>query len=132
MMGQERTCITQGSLCSWHRYPEDVGYFLHGHSSDLRELAEKRRLPLIDFEQEILSRRPDDWNGTLLVKDDMHPTASHNGLDASSAPTPENLRESGYLLRGWLTVRKLAELKRRVIDAESVTRASDMCLFDSR
>jgi len=28
----------------------------------------------------------------------------------------ENLRRGGYLLRSWLTVRKVAEVKRRVID----------------
>jgi hypothetical protein len=33
-----------------------------------------------------------------------------------SEPTPENLRESGYLLRGWLSVKKLAEVKARAID----------------
>jgi hypothetical protein len=38
-------------------------------------------------------------------------------VTCASAPTPANLRESGYLLRGWLSVQKLAEVKRRVIDA---------------
>jgi hypothetical protein len=46
----------------------------------------------------------------------MHLTASRAGVNASSAPTAENLRECGFLLRGWVTVRKIAEVKRRVLD----------------
>lgn len=96
----------------------------HYHSPDLaqeynqavRGVAADRRLPLIDFEREILTRRRDDWNGTLLGKDDVHPTAQVGDVSAASAPTKENLRTSGYLLRGWLSVRKISEVKARVID----------------
>ncbi len=73
-------------------------------------------MPLIDYEAEILARRPKDWNGTLLGKNDVHPTAEHGKINAASAPTEENLRSSGYLLRGWLSVRKIAEVKQRVLD----------------
>jgi lysophospholipase L1-like esterase len=81
-------------------------------------IAEKHRLPVIDYCGEIVARRPGTtWNGTLLQHDDVHPTADRAGVTCASAPTPANLRESGYLLRGWLSVQKLAEVKRRVIDA---------------
>lgn len=83
----------------------------------LRQVAKERNLPLIDYEQEILRRRPNDWNGTLLGNGDVHPTAAHAGVNASSAPTAENLANNGYLLRGWLSVRKIGEVKRTVIDA---------------
>jgi hypothetical protein len=79
----------------------------------LRELAKERRVPLIDMEQEILQRRPDDWYGTLMTR--MHLTASRAGANPGSEPTEKNLRESGFLLRGWVTVRKIAEVKRRVL-----------------
>ena len=82
----------------------------------LRSLARHQGLPMIDFEREILVRRPNDWNGTLLGRGDVHPTAEHGGATAASAPTAENLRNSGYLLRGWLSVEKIAEVKRTVID----------------
>ena len=85
----------------------------------LREIARQLELPLIDYEREILTRRPDDWNGTLLNKNDEHPTADtggENGVKASSVPTDDNLRRSGYLLRGWLSVRKIGEVKRKVLD----------------
>ncbi len=88
------------------------------YNESLRTLARSRRLPLIDYEREILARRPDDWDDTLLGKGDVHPTADRDGVTPASAPTAENLRNSGYLLRGWLSVRKIAEVKRTVFDPD--------------
>ena len=87
------------------------------YNEELRSLARARKLPLIDYEREILKRRPDDWDGTLLGKGDVHPTADRAGVTPTSTPTAENLRESGYLLRGWLSVRKIAEVRRAVFPA---------------
>lgn len=87
------------------------------YNEALRALAERRRLPLIDFEREILTRRPSDWDGTLMTRGDVHPTASQGGATPTSAPTAQNLRNSGYLLRGWLSVKKIGEVKRTVFDA---------------
>ncbi len=83
----------------------------------LREIGRQKKIPMIDYWAEIMKRRPTDWNGTLLGKDDVHPTASQGGATPSSEPTEENLRNSGYLLRGWLSVRKIAEVKEGVLDA---------------
>jgi lysophospholipase L1-like esterase len=94
------------------------------YNAALRAIARERRLPLIDFEREILDRRPDDWDGTLLNKGDVHPSAARAGVDQTSAPTPANLRESGYLLRGWLSVKKVAEVKRAVFDAPAAKPAA--------
>lgn len=82
------------------------------YNAALEEIAKERKLPLIDYWGEIMKRRPKDWNGTLLGKDDVHPT----GEGADGEPTEENLGRSGYLLRGWLSVRKIAEVKERVLD----------------
>lgn len=90
------------------------------YNQALWRIAEAHRLPVIDYYGEILARRPGtSWDGTLLNKGDVHPTASRAGVTPESEPTPAHLRESGYLLRGWLSVRKLAEVKRRVLDEES-------------
>lgn len=82
----------------------------------IRAVAADQKLPLIDFEKEILARRPTDWNGTLLGKNDVHPTAEVGAIKPTAEPTAENLKASGYLLRGWLTVQKLVEVKARVLD----------------
>ena len=86
------------------------------YNAALRELAKASNLPLIDFEREILLRRPNDWDGTLLGKGDVHPTAEQAGVGPASEPTAQNLAASGYLLRGWLSVQKIADVKRQVID----------------
>jgi hypothetical protein len=80
----------------------------------LRTLARERAIPVLDLEREILARRPNDWFGTLM--DRIHLTASQTGGSPAAEPTAENLRKSGYQLRGWLTVQKIAEIKRRVLD----------------
>ena len=88
------------------------------YNAELWKLAEHHKLPVIDFHGEIVGRRPDgSWNGAILYPDDPHPTDSRAGVTPESEPTPENLKESGYLLRGWLSVRKLIEVKRHVLDA---------------
>lgn len=82
----------------------------------LRNLAKERGIPVLDLEREIFSRRPDDWFGTLTTR--IHLTASQAGGSSSAAPTAENLAKSGYLLRGYLTIQKIAEVKARVLDGK--------------
>ena len=97
-------------------------------NAGVRALAESRSLPLIDFYQEILWRRPGmTWVNTLISSDGVHPTAGRAGFLPTSNPyasggdpathtTGDAAANVGYLLRGWLTVQKLKEVKRYVID----------------
>jgi lysophospholipase L1-like esterase len=81
------------------------------------ETARKHKVPLIDFYGEIVSRQPGmAWNGTLMQKDDVHPSASAGDVNSGSEPTAENLSKSGYLLRGWLSVQKIKDVKAKAID----------------
>ena len=92
-------------------------------------LARARNLPLIDYYQEILLRRPGtSWMGTLISSDGVHPTAQAGGFSADSDPylpggdpsshmTGDAAANVGYLLRSWLVVQKLKEIKQHVIDA---------------
>jgi hypothetical protein len=77
-------------------------------------LSLERGIPVLDLEREILARRPDDWLGNLM--DRIHLTAGQAGGNPAAEPTAENLKKSGYQLRGWLTVRKIAEIKCRALD----------------
>ena len=54
----------------------------------LRGLSRDRGIR-VDLEREILSRRPDDWFGTLM--DRIHLTASQKGGSPGTEPTAENL-----------------------------------------
>ena len=93
------------------------GALAASYNRSLREMAERRRLPLIDFEREILARRPADWDGTLLGQGDVHPTAAQGAATPASAPTADNLRNSGYLLRGWLSLKKVGEVRRTLFES---------------
>lgn len=80
----------------------------------LRALAKERGIPVLDLEREILTRAPQDWFGTLMKR--IHLTAGEAGVSPGAEPTKANLLRSGYLLRSYMTVRKIAEVKRRVLD----------------
>jgi hypothetical protein len=111
------TILARSCVCILSTIPPHSGNLELGSSFNrgLREIAAERKMPLIDFEREILARRPEDWNGTLMNRGDVHPTAIQGEVTPASEPSAENLRESGYLLRGWLTVKKLVEVYERVI-----------------
>lgn len=84
------------------------------YNERLWQLGAKHKLPVIDYHGEILARRPNDWLGTLISKDGVHPSAG----ETSGPATEENLGKSGYLLLGWATLNKLVEVKKHVIDAK--------------
>jgi lysophospholipase L1-like esterase len=98
------------------------------YNVQIRSFAQTRGLPLIDFNAEILARRPGTtWNGTLLGLNDVHPTASGGAYVSSSDPyspggnasthtTGDACLNVGYLLRSWLTIQKLKEVKSYVAD----------------
>jgi lysophospholipase L1-like esterase len=86
------------------------------YNAVLLEIVKEEKIPLIDYYGEIVKRRPTDWLGTLVSDDGVHPSAGISGASAGSEPTEENLKNSGYLLRGVLSVRKIAEVKAKVLD----------------
>jgi hypothetical protein len=118
--------LGQGAICILSTIPPHPhrGELAAAYNKGLRQVAQQRGLPLVDFEQEILRRRPNDWNGTLLGRGDVHPTAASGGAKPTSSPTPEDLRNSGYLLRGWLSVKKIGAVKRAVLDGERLPPAA--------
>jgi len=113
-----RLILDNGTVCVLSTIPPHCRKpdLARAYNKAIVEVAEKYKLPLIDFYGEIIDRRPKDWNGTLLGKNDVHPSARAGKVRASSAPTPENLSKVGYLLRGWLTVQKIKQVKAKVID----------------
>jgi hypothetical protein len=110
--------LANGTICILSTIPPHPGRIelAKSYNVALRQLAKTKKIPLIDYEKEILKRQPDNWNGTLLGKNDVHPTAGKGEIKSSSEPIEENLKNSGYLLRGWLSVQKIAEVKKKVLD----------------
>ncbi len=95
----------------------------------VRRMAERLRVPLVDYFQEVLKRRPDDWDGslakfkdaagdeyqvpTLIARDGVHPSNPRKYQDYSE----ESLRSNGYVLRNYLTLRSYAEVIERVLQS---------------
>jgi MYXO-CTERM domain-containing protein len=102
--------------------PPRTGSDVTAYNAAIRSFAQARGLPLIDYYQEILVRRPGmTWQGTLISGDGVHPTGPGNsdpyaGGDITAHRTGTNASNDGYMLRSWLTVQKLKEVKSYVID----------------
>jgi GDSL-like Lipase/Acylhydrolase family len=93
----------------------------------VRQVAADRKVPLIDYQAEILKRRPDDWDGalpkfkdvkageyevpTLIARDGVHPSYPKAHQDYSA----DSLSKSGYSLRNYLTVIAYADVVRHVL-----------------
>jgi len=93
----------------------------------VREVAKDKQVPLIDYQAEILKRRPDDWDGalpqfkdvkggeyevpTLIARDGVHPSFPKAHQDYSA----DSLNKSGYALRNYLTVVAYADVIKRVL-----------------
>jgi hypothetical protein len=93
-----------------------------------RKLAVDLKLPLIDYQAEILKRRPDDWNGglpqfkteaakdaysvpTLISGDGVHPSNPSKFQDYSE----DSLNKNGYQLRTVVTLNAYADVIRQVL-----------------
>jgi len=96
----------------------------------LRQLAQTRKLPLIDLQAEMLARIPfatlTSWDGRFL-SDGVHYTHGGGGYTSTSSPyidggdpathtTGAPLTYNGYGLKGWLGVQKMKEIKALVVD----------------
>lgn len=104
------TILSEGSIPILTTLPPYPGReeLTRAYNDALAEVARNRTLPVIDLWGEMLKRRPEDWKGKLTDPKGCHLNAAgEGGATSGSEPTEENLRNSGYLLRGWLTVRKM-------------------------
>ena len=81
-------------------------------NTSLRELATRRKVPLLDLYQEMQARAGDEMEKNYLSADGVHLTYA----SAAGPATPENLKISGYLLRCYLAVHKGREVKAQVLD----------------
>jgi hypothetical protein len=91
-------------------------------------IASEAKVPLVDYCDEILSRRPFDWDGasaefkdvsadpyevpTLISRDGVHPSNQQNLFNDFS---DRALRCSGYGLRNYLTMTAYADVIRHTL-----------------
>lgn len=104
-------CLKAGCIPIISTIPPQLGQDaqVQAYNALIRKLATETRIPLVDFHGEIISRQPGTaWNGTLLGKDDVHPSGGAN-FDFSEG----NLKVCGYALRNYLTCRALKQVIER-------------------
>lgn len=94
----------------------------------VRKMAREEKVPLIDYFDEILKRRPQDWDGslpqfkstpgdeyqvpTLIAGDGVHPS---NPKAYSNDLSEEALTHNGYALRNYLTLLAYADVIQNVL-----------------
>jgi lysophospholipase L1-like esterase len=128
-----RRCLDNGSIVILTTPPPRSGMEAKSvqFAEAVRQVAAESHAPLIDFQSEILKRRPDDWDGslprfkeatkedgyqapTLVAGDGIHPSNPAKFGDYSE----ESLKNNGYALRNYLTLMKYAEVLRTVVKPE--------------
>jgi hypothetical protein len=97
------------------------------YNAALVQYARTKKLPLIDFNNEMLERLPfSQWPGRFLA-DGVHYTRGNSSYPATSNPYADGgdaathatglaLTYNGYGLKGWLGVQKMKEIKALVVD----------------
>lgn len=80
----------------------------------LRELAAKKKVPLLDLNAEMKARAGEQMEAAYLQGDGVHLSFPSAGGPA----TEENLKKSGYLLRCYMAVYKGMEVKERAIEGK--------------
>jgi hypothetical protein len=85
-----------------------------------RTVAKEKQIPLIDFYKEMLDRQPKDF-ATTLLGDNLHPSYPQEHRQSFSE---ESLRQSGYTLRNYLTLRKYYEVYEKVLSKVKSKRAA--------
>ena len=101
-------CLKAGCIPIISTIPPQLGQDapVQSFNAVIKRIAAEAKIPLIDFYAEIVQRQPGtSWNGTLLGKDDVHPSGGNN-FDFSEG----NLKVCGYALRNYLTCRALRQV----------------------
>jgi hypothetical protein len=123
-------CLKNGTVVILTTLPPRAGFEKKAatFAEVQRKIAADLKLPLIDYQAEILKLRPDDWNGalakfkedaakdgyqvpTLIAGDGVHPSNPSKFQDYS----PESLKRNGYQLRTVLTLNAYADVIREVL-----------------
>jgi len=77
----------------------------------IKDVAEKSKIPLVDYYGEIMKRQPGNaWDGTLMSDDGLHPSAGDTAKFSD-----DNLAVSGYALRTWLNFLAYREVYFKII-----------------
>jgi lysophospholipase L1-like esterase len=122
-------CLANGTIVILTTLPPRSGKVQQSKqfADALRQIAKDKKIPLIDYQAEILKRRPDDWDGalpkfkdapgdeyqvpTLIARDGVHPSNPGKFKEF----TEEGLKTNGYMLRTYLTLQAYGDVLRQVL-----------------
>lgn len=125
-------CLQNGTIVILSTIPPRSGRFKESRqlAEIVRKIAKEKQVPLIDYFDETLKRRPDDWDGalpkfkdapgdvyqvpTLISRDGVHPSNPQKYRDFSE----ESLRHNGFGLRSYLALMSYADVIRKVLQPE--------------
>jgi len=85
-----------------------------------RSVAQEKHIPLIDLYKEMLDRQPADF-ATTLLGDNLHPSYPKEHRQNFRA---ESLRQSGYTLRNYLTLKACYDVHQQVLSQVKSKRAA--------
>ncbi|MHC4716735.1 MAG: Calx-beta domain-containing protein, partial [Planctomycetota bacterium] len=114
-----RACKAYGTMPILTTIPPRRNYVTKSsqYAAAVRQIATDENVPLIDYNQEILTRRPADWDGTLISGDGVHPSNTAPTRDFSQTMLSLN----GYTLRNWMTLHECHDVYEQVIGAGPTT-----------
>lgn len=120
-----------------YRSDEDFNLLVDGYNDALYALAQAKKLPLVDLNNEMILRRPfelggpyhNTWDGTYL-SDGVHYTNGGGGYSSTSSPyidggdpathsTGAAMLYNGYGLKAWLSIQKMKQIKELVFDGSA-------------
>lgn len=116
------TVVILSTIPPRHGFEGKVKQFVEAQ----KKLALELKVPLVDYYEEIIKRRPEDWDGalprfaqfegyevpTLIARDGVHPS---NPQKWQNDYSEEGLKNNGFTLRNYTTLLKYAEVIRRVL-----------------
>lgn len=124
-------CLENGTVVILSTMPPRSGHFEKSRqfADAVREIARELHVPLCDYFEAIVKRRPEDWDGslpkfkglpgseydvpTLIARDGVHPSnPREHGNDFSEGA----LRSHGYNLRNYVTILSYATVIEKVCE----------------
>lgn len=101
MQAVVQACENNGTIPILTTIPPRVGYTSQypSYAQAMRDLATQMNVPLIEYNQDILTRQPTNWATTLISSDGTHPSSFGYANFSTAA-----LNADGYLLRNYDTM----------------------------
>jgi hypothetical protein len=126
-----RRCLSNGTIVILNTIPPRSGLLKESrmYAEAVAGISREEKVPLVEFFDEVLRRRPDDWDGTLkqfrdaagddyqvptlISRDGVHPS---NPRQYVADFSDEALNNNGYGLRNYLVLSAYSQIIEQVLD----------------